>query len=148
MLEGNRKAMSDTLPSAASTPPNLMTKYCLTCKSSFEPLRNWQTYCCPACRSNSPNKKDTTRIFQQARRDLINKIKLDRGCSVCGYNTHAAALDFNHINGDKKFSISQDLKKAMSKLMAEIDKCEILCANCHRIHTYENRHWHTKRKNT
>lgn len=123
-----------------------MSKYCLTCKNSFEPLRDWQKYCCSVCRNNNPNKKNTTRIFQQTRRDLINKIKLDRGCSICGYNAHAAALDFNHINGDKKFSISQDTKKAMSKLLAEIDKCEILCANCHRIHTYENRHWQTKRK--
>jgi hypothetical protein len=35
---------------------------------------------------------------------------------------------------------------AMHKLLAEIAKCEILCANCHRVHTFENRHWRTKRK--
>lgn len=123
-----------------------MLKYCLTCSKSFQPLRNWQIYCSPACRNNNPNKKINTRMFQQLRRNLIDKIKLDRGCAKCGFNAHAAALDFNHIKGTKNFSVSQDTKKAMSKLLAEIDKCEILCANCHRIHTYENRHWHTKRK--
>jgi len=80
------------------------------------------------------------------RRDLINKIKLDRGCAECGYAAHSAALDFNHVRGDKTFSISQDPKIAMHKLLSEIDKCEILCANCHRVHTYENKHWRTKRK--
>lgn len=77
---------------------------------------------------------------------MINDIKLKRGCAVCGYNSHPAALHFNHISGDKNFDISQDPKKAWSKVIAEIDKCEILCANCHGIHTYENRHWHSKRK--
>ena len=85
-------------------------------------------------------------MFQNARRALLSKIKIERGCVVCGYNSHFAALDFNHIRGDKIFSISQDPKVAMHKLLAEIDKCEILCANCHRVHTYENRHWITKRK--
>ena len=65
---------------------------------------------------------------------------------MCGYNVHPAALDFNHIHGDKAFSVSQDPKVALHKLLAEIDKCEVLCANCHRVHTYENKHWHTKRK--
>lgn len=78
---------------------------------------------------------------------MINDLKLERGCAVCGYNSHPAALHFNHISGDKHFDISQDPKKAWGKLMAEVDKCEVLCANCHGIHTYENRHWHSKRKN-
>lgn len=119
---------------------------CPTCAVLFTPARAWQKFCAPKCRHNSPSKKLVTQAFQQSRRDLINKIKTERGCAVCGYNTHAAALDFNHICGNKLFSISQDPKVAMHKLLAEIDKCEILCANCHRVHTYENKHWHTKRK--
>ena len=87
-----------------------------------------------------------TRAFQQSRRDLVNKIKVDKGCAKCGYSVHAAALDFNHVRGDKKFNVSQDTKVALQKLLDEIAKCEVLCANCHRIHTYENRHWHTNRK--
>jgi hypothetical protein len=119
---------------------------CLTCGVAFTPARAWQKYCEPKCRCNSPNKKLTTQKFQQSRRDLINKIKIDRGCAKCGYNVHPAALDFNHIHGNKTFGVSQDPKVAMHKLLAEIDKCEVLCANCHRVHTSENRHWLTKRK--
>jgi hypothetical protein len=71
---------------------------------------------------------------------------MEKGCSVCGYAAHPAALDFNHVRGDKLFNVSQDPKMALHRLLAEIDKCDVLCANCHRVHTYENRHWHTKRE--
>jgi hypothetical protein len=119
---------------------------CLTCGRLFAPERAWQKYCCDKCRHNAPRKKIHTRDFQQSRRNMINEIKLSKGCARCGYNAHAAALDFNHINGRKNFSISQDPKRAWADLSKEIAKCEILCANCHRIHTYELRHWHTKRR--
>jgi hypothetical protein len=119
---------------------------CPTCKKQFVKSRPWSKFCAPKCRSNSPDKKLTTQKFQQSRRDWLNKIKTDRGCAVCGYNAHPSALDFNHVRGEKSFGVSQDPKTAMHKLLKEIDKCEILCANCHRIHTYENRHWRTKRK--
>lgn len=71
---------------------------------------------------------------------------MEKGCAVCGYAAHPAALDFNHMRGDKLFNVSQDPKVALQRLLDEIDKCDVLCANCHRIHTYENRHWHTKRR--
>jgi len=119
---------------------------CPTCDALFTPARTWQKFCALKCRHNSPAKKLRNQAFQQTRRDLINKIKIDRGCAKCGYNAHSAALDFNHIHSDKTFNVSQDPKVAMHKLLLEIDKCEVLCANCHRVHTYENKHWHTKRK--
>ena len=123
-----------------------MQKTCLTCLSLFAPNRPWQTFCQVKCRHNAPLKKVRTQKFQQSRRELISKIKMEKGCSRCGYNAHSAALDFNHIQGEKLLAIGQDTKVAWHKLMEEINKCEVLCANCHRIHTYRNRHWRTKRK--
>jgi len=121
-------------------------KNCITCTTAFKPARAWQKYCSLKCRTHNPAKSLTTKKYQQSRRELINKIKLEKGCCKCGYNEHSAALDFNHISGVKSFSISQDPKVALARLLAEIDKCEVLCANCHRIHTYENRHWQANRK--
>ena len=119
---------------------------CLTCGVNFTPEDNRAKYCCSKCRNNSPSKKIRTRLFQRARRDMINAVKLERGCGNCGYRAHPAALQFNHISGTKDFNISQDTKRSLGKINNEIDKCEILCANCHSVHTYENRHWHSKRK--
>ena len=55
-------------------------------------------------------------------------------CSRCGYNKCSAALDFHHINMDEKeFNLSaRDLKLHWPSIQKELDKCELLCANCHR----------------
>jgi hypothetical protein len=48
-------------------------------------------------------------------------------------------LDFDHLPGEEKlFSIGQGAKEkgmTMEKLNAEIKKCELVCANCHRVRT-------------
>lgn len=74
------------------------------------------------------------------RRALVSEIKLERGCIDCGYNKHPAALDFDHKPGVEKVGdISQLILGGFDVLMAEIEKCEVRCANCHRIKTTERR---------
>lgn len=67
----------------------------------------------------------------------INAIKLASGCVDCGYNTHPAALDFDHIDGTTKVDNVSKLARLRSwaAIEAEIAKCEVVCANCHRIRT-------------
>lgn len=71
------------------------------------------------------------------RRLLIDKIKLDSGCSLCGYNAHAVALDFDHLNPkEKEFTIgTKYCHKPWIEILKEIQKCRVLCANCHRVET-------------
>jgi hypothetical protein len=52
-------------------------------------------------------------------------------CSRCGYDTCKEALDFHHTR-DKKFSISGNETRAWKELVVGLDKCALLCANCHR----------------
>jgi len=62
-------------------------------------------------------------------------------CEFCGYNKNIAALEFHHKNpNEKEFQI--DLRRFsncnIQKLEKELNKCMILCANCHReIHNLE-----------
>ena len=93
----------------------------------------------PYCR---PCTKEYNRVRLQKKRDYVNQYKLERGCAHCGYNTHPVALELNHIDPTtKEFSIGKQLISiSMSKLKEELAKCEVLCANCHQIHTYENGH--------
>ena len=69
---------------------------------------------------------------------LVQSIKMQRGCADCGYNAHGVALQFDHMDGfDKKNSVSNLIRSdyGWDTIMAEIDKCEVVCANCHAIRT-------------
>ncbi len=71
------------------------------------------------------------------RREFIDAFKLQKGCCLCGYNEHPVALDFDHLEPkDKKFTIGTKYIQAKEEdLLKEIQKCRILCANCHRVET-------------
>lgn len=73
----------------------------------------------------------------------LSKYKCAKGCELCGYNTHGVALDFDHIDPkEKKFNASSRfMNKSLKSVFAEIRKCRILCANCHRVHSYESKHF-------
>ena len=54
-------------------------------------------------------------------------------CAVCGYNRCQRALSFHHINPKKKnFDLSsRGLTRSWERIKKEIDKCVLICANCH-----------------
>lgn len=86
----------------------------------------------------SPKAREIERRYAEKRRKWMQAEKLRRGCKRCGYNKHPAALDFDHVRGGKHFAISK-VKRSIAALKAEIAKCDVLCSNCHRIKTYEDR---------
>ena len=55
-------------------------------------------------------------------------------CQLCGYTRCIAALEFHHPDPSKKdFGISLNgLTRAWTKVKAEVEKCALVCANCHR----------------
>jgi hypothetical protein len=61
-------------------------------------------------------------------------------CAKCGFS-HPAALDFHHIDPSEKEGIVSKFNKngQYKKAMKEIEKCIVLCSNCHRIHHYEEK---------
>ena len=74
-------------------------------------------------------------------RDACAAIKIAKGCEICGYNEHPAALQFDHIDPtQKEFNVGEAVSNSYgwSRIEAEIAKCRVLCANCHAIHTYDN----------
>ena len=59
-------------------------------------------------------------------------------CERCGYDKCFAALDFHHlVPGEKDFSLSRGSSLSFDKLKLEVDKCILLCANCHREEHYK-----------
>lgn len=100
--------------------------------------------------------------YEKNKTEVINKInarkKVNRAwfraykaalsCIECGEN-HPAVLDFHHKNPkktDKKVNELVSDGHTKHRIQAEIDKCEVLCANCHRKHHHEERKKSTKLK--
>lgn len=55
-------------------------------------------------------------------------------CEICGYDRCVDALEFHHRNPSQKdFSVSSDgCTRSWARVKTELDKCQMLCANCHR----------------
>ena len=84
--------------------------------------------------------KEAAKRSQKRNAKIIKEEKLKRGCQQCGYKVHHAALDFDHIDPKTKCRDIAKMHTTNTKtLRQEIEKCQVLCANCHRIKTYDQR---------
>lgn len=73
-------------------------------------------------------------IIERNKQRLI-ELKSILCCSECGEN-RSACLDFHHIDrSTKSYTIAHMITRKFSweKILEEIDKCIVLCANCHRV---------------
>ena len=84
-------------------------------------------------------------------RDLINDYKVSNGCSDCGFDSHPAALHFDHRDPSTKYRTAMgravhpaDMIKAgrdgmprysWATILGELAKCDVRCANCHAART-------------
>jgi hypothetical protein len=64
-------------------------------------------------------------------------------CADCGGRFPSCVMDFDHRDGTEKLAnVSSILKRwSWSRLLEEIEKCDIVCANCHRIRTARRAGW-------
>lgn len=73
--------------------------------------------------------------IRQKRRDVKERAVQYKGgkCTNCGYNTCQAALTFHHLDpNEKDFGISEKASKMdWDIIKKELDKCILLCSNCH-----------------
>ena len=70
-------------------------------------------------------------------------------CEFCGYNECSEVLDFHHKDEkDKKFNVGQSLNRyGKEEILKEIEKCIVLCSNCHRkLHYEEKQEKYKKRR--
>jgi len=82
---------------------------------------------CSKCRAEAVQKRrEKTKL-------LAVKYKGGK-CQICGYNKCIAALEFHHRNPqEKSFGISQGgNSRSWDKVQKELDKCDLLCSNCHK----------------
>lgn len=84
----------------------------------------------------SMTDKELSAYNKKQFKQRLTKIKETAGCADCG-NKNPIVLDFDHL-GNKKYNVSRMVHDGMSwkAIKKEIEKCEVVCANCHRIRTH------------
>ena len=80
------------------------------------------------------NKEDLYKYqINRWRKRKIDAITYKGGkCVHCGYDNHPAAMQFHHI-GEKDLEWNKMRTRSWDKVLKELDKCILLCANCHFI---------------
>ena len=120
-------------------------KLCSICKKN--PIRSGKrTSYCVECNREYGKKnyqENKERYFKQAKKrdqqldELILKYK-NKPCTDCGVSYPPYIMDFDHLDGNtKEYGICYMRRRRMAfdKIEAEIAKCEVVCANCHRERT-------------
>jgi hypothetical protein len=90
---------------------------------------------------NPPYYSERARKREQEIREFIQQQKVGLSCIRCG-NSDIRVLDFHHLDKiSKEIGISNIAYKGwgQKRILQEIAKCEVLCANCHRILHWEER---------
>lgn len=110
-------------------------KICPICGNQFSTNINNRIYC-----YNCSPKGDSSKYRKRA---IKHQLIIYKGgkCEICGYDKCEGALQFHHIDmTQKEFQLSDvELTKnfTMDKLKTEVDKCQLLCANCHAEKHYQ-----------
>jgi hypothetical protein len=113
-------------------------KWCYSCEEykhndEFSPYNLTHNGCCREC--SSMNDIQRNRLLK------LKAIKYLGGkCNRCNYIGHYSAYDFHHLNYlEKEFDWGKGRKKTFDKIKPELNKCILLCKNCHAVvHTKLN----------
>ena len=132
-------------------------KVCSSCNAEYEPYGQ-RCALCPECRraydreyhaKRSAEKKQKKYDQQVALRTqnsqyVYNYLK-SNPCVTCG-ETRIPCLQFDHLDGSaKEANVAQMTRSnSLEKIIAEIAKCQVLCANCHAMKTAEDFNWYSR----
>jgi len=110
-------------------------KKCSKCESSTNKFPKMGTKCQPCV--NLVGREGKNRKFELIRRYLQKYKK--QPCMDCGNEYPPYVMDFDHRPGETKvFNISRFMRenRSLEQVQEEIAKCDLVCANCHRIRTF------------
>ena len=135
----------------------MLMRRCLRCEleKPVSEFHRWQRRdgyqaWCKSCRKSYDaeyhQRVKERRKEQKARRRAeflawYRELKESLACADCGRRVHHAAMTFDHPPGCEKRGDVGHLMRFSSKelVLAEIERCEPVCANCHAVRTFERR---------
>ena len=108
---------------------------CAICGKGFIPNSQKRKYCYECSPTSSKKGRAATiTCMRKAAKKALVKYKGGK-CSICGYNKSLNALHFHHLDSSMKdFEVADAYSNGqfdMEKMRKEVDKCILVCANCH-----------------
>lgn len=89
---------------------------------------------------NKQTQMDRVKKQQQKIADEVKQYKESVPCYDCGIFYPHYIMDFDHTLDNKSGNVSALMRRGSRKqVWEEINKCELVCANCHRARTYNRR---------
>lgn len=115
---------------------NKISSLCVECKRSYD-----REYWDKVKLIKRDQKNANQKIIRQRNRNYIISFLKKSVCADCS-NTNWIVLEFDHKNRNlKSFNLADASSESIDKIQKEIDKCEVVCANCHRIRTATQREY-------
>ena len=82
-------------------------------------------------------RREYFRAHYEKRRDVVRHAK-EKPCIDCGIEYPYYVMQFDHVRGEKVGDLGKlAQKRSIPKLLEEIAKCDVVCANCHAVRTFE-----------
>lgn len=110
---------------------NSKSKKCIECSKVF-PKKIFENKGAKCITCYNSHRKLRLREIKKQCIEYLNPI--GKCCMKCGYNRYIGALDFHHRDpSQKEFGIARDQSNFGDRHKKELDKCDLLCKNCHRL---------------
>lgn len=109
-------------------------KICSKCNKEL-PIESFYTKSSTSHRTRTPYCKNCLIEYNKIREQKLKiSFVLYKGgkCSKCGYSKNISALEFHHLDSEQKEVNIAHTSKTLEKIKPELDKCILVCSNCHR----------------
>jgi hypothetical protein len=105
--------------------------WCKPCRSAYDKIRH---------ANNRPRKRQLLKLRRKERLEWLWSLK-DKPCVDCGIRFHPIAMEWDHLpQFEKSFSIADNFASfSKERILTEVAKCELVCANCHAVRTFTRR---------
>jgi hypothetical protein len=88
--------------------------------------------------SHQEEMKEKASAYREQKRKIIQQFK-NAPCMDCHGWFEPCQMDFDHVDGTKISDLSHMKSRSLKIVLEEIEKCDLVCANCHRLRTEKRR---------
>lgn len=102
--------------------------YCKQCAVDARMIKYYKNYA---------EERQYRKNYSKENSKKLKEYKESLPCTDCGVYYPSYVTDFDHISDNKSANIGNMMSRGWPRILKEIEKCELVCANCHRERTHQ-----------